>query len=505
MLERTVPMTKLIDSGDLTNLTSKQAWDKTTYFNAYQKSFKEGEYNLSEQVYTPTGQVIRRYMSGGISVSSAIEISGFNAVNLIKNMPNKVAFPGNEIKEGMLAGSPLELKAKLLLIMNKYNLAKFIEEQENKQNVADFKELIEKIFHELELSPVTGAKEELGQFRKSLSVNKILAESLKNKIDVFIRNDNKLSFTQVSLGFETNIQAANIAFFKYTTIMRFPKNIDIELYKDKNDRWPMVIIYISKDNDGSFKNIAVSLPQVEALAMMNNLTFSQLDILADAMMGAAADEYERLISQEAVKLSFSRAKNNEAAAAGSAVLTESLDKLYEVISKKIIEGLSSLLSSENKITVVEYLRDLRLGDLRLDEIRELPEALKQLFNKTQSLEDNAKISRAIEEVRGLCNSISADQIMVEALAYYGDGSLQDLSIERRNSSFSADIKVGQTTFKFIQIDSIKAVVKVMFYKKMGDAYPALTITYENRFRSGNKSGSMTEAKFYIETGDFTIS
>ena len=54
----------LIDSSDLSDLTSKQAWDKTTYFKAYQKSFKEGEYNLSEPVYTPTGQVIRRYMSG---------------------------------------------------------------------------------------------------------------------------------------------------------------------------------------------------------------------------------------------------------------------------------------------------------------------------------------------------------------------------------------------------------------------------------------------------------
>src|SRR3989339_1501257 len=66
LLERTVPMTKLIDSGDLTNLISKEAWDKTTYFQAYQKSFQEGEYNLSEPVYTTTGQVIRRYMSGGI-------------------------------------------------------------------------------------------------------------------------------------------------------------------------------------------------------------------------------------------------------------------------------------------------------------------------------------------------------------------------------------------------------------------------------------------------------
>src|SRR3989339_452724 len=60
---------KLINSHNLTNLTSQQAWDKTTYFQAYQKSFQEGEYNLSEQVYTPTGQVIRRYMSGGMVIS----------------------------------------------------------------------------------------------------------------------------------------------------------------------------------------------------------------------------------------------------------------------------------------------------------------------------------------------------------------------------------------------------------------------------------------------------
>ena len=69
LLERTVPMTKLIDSGGLTNLTSKQTSYQTTYFQAYQKSFQEGEYNLSEPVYTPTGQVIRRYMSGGMVIS----------------------------------------------------------------------------------------------------------------------------------------------------------------------------------------------------------------------------------------------------------------------------------------------------------------------------------------------------------------------------------------------------------------------------------------------------
>ena len=57
---------QLIDSHNLNNLTSKQAWSKTYYFNEYQKSFEKGEYSLKEQVYTPTGQVVRSYVSGGI-------------------------------------------------------------------------------------------------------------------------------------------------------------------------------------------------------------------------------------------------------------------------------------------------------------------------------------------------------------------------------------------------------------------------------------------------------
>ncbi|TAM38094.1 class I SAM-dependent methyltransferase [bacterium] len=68
---------ELIDSRDLTNLTSKEDWSKTTYFKEYQKSFKDGEYNVQEPVYTPTGQVIRSYFSGGevlTGVSSAMVV-----------------------------------------------------------------------------------------------------------------------------------------------------------------------------------------------------------------------------------------------------------------------------------------------------------------------------------------------------------------------------------------------------------------------------------------------
>ncbi|MFA6216286.1 MAG: triose-phosphate isomerase [Candidatus Omnitrophota bacterium] len=55
----------LIDKNELTGLTSKENWSKNTYFKAYQKSFKEGEYDIKVPVRTPSGQVIRSYFSGG--------------------------------------------------------------------------------------------------------------------------------------------------------------------------------------------------------------------------------------------------------------------------------------------------------------------------------------------------------------------------------------------------------------------------------------------------------
>ena len=68
----------LIDRSNLTGLISKEAWSKTTYFNQYQKSFKDGEYNFKVPVSTAYGQVIRSYFSGGIMLggSGADSIGG---------------------------------------------------------------------------------------------------------------------------------------------------------------------------------------------------------------------------------------------------------------------------------------------------------------------------------------------------------------------------------------------------------------------------------------------
>ena len=57
-----------INRRDLSGLESAKPWSVEDYFNAYRKSFQEGEYNLSEQVSSLTqGQTIRQYRSGGLA------------------------------------------------------------------------------------------------------------------------------------------------------------------------------------------------------------------------------------------------------------------------------------------------------------------------------------------------------------------------------------------------------------------------------------------------------
>jgi hypothetical protein len=57
-----------IDAKDLTGLTAQSPWSKDTYYNAYKKSFSEGEYNKEEQVPTASGITIRTYFSGGVEL-----------------------------------------------------------------------------------------------------------------------------------------------------------------------------------------------------------------------------------------------------------------------------------------------------------------------------------------------------------------------------------------------------------------------------------------------------
>ena len=79
---------QFIDSRNLANLASQEPFSKDTYFKEYQKSFKDGEYNIKEPAYTAFGQIIRSYFSGGISDLSggagfrqALEAEGHSSDN----------------------------------------------------------------------------------------------------------------------------------------------------------------------------------------------------------------------------------------------------------------------------------------------------------------------------------------------------------------------------------------------------------------------------------------
>ncbi|MFA5092445.1 MAG: PEP/pyruvate-binding domain-containing protein [Candidatus Omnitrophota bacterium] len=60
------PYAKQIDRKDLTNLKTNTPYSVDTYFNSYKQNFTQGQYNIKEPVYTPYGQVVRSYFSGGV-------------------------------------------------------------------------------------------------------------------------------------------------------------------------------------------------------------------------------------------------------------------------------------------------------------------------------------------------------------------------------------------------------------------------------------------------------
>ena len=79
------PYSQIIDSNNLfpaynLSLITSHSYSKDTYFKQYQQSFKDGEYNLQEPIYTPMGQSVRRYVSGGIKIISS-------PVNIIADKP----------------------------------------------------------------------------------------------------------------------------------------------------------------------------------------------------------------------------------------------------------------------------------------------------------------------------------------------------------------------------------------------------------------------------------
>ncbi|MFH0790071.1 MAG: hypothetical protein V2A64_00390, partial [Candidatus Omnitrophota bacterium] len=98
----------MIDSGNLSGLTSKQAWDKQTYYQEYRKSFKDGEYNIKQPMRTPFGQSIRSYFSGGVALQGIPEIaSAGNVQGSAKiDFPKLVIGPNSPLLSAGADGNP---------------------------------------------------------------------------------------------------------------------------------------------------------------------------------------------------------------------------------------------------------------------------------------------------------------------------------------------------------------------------------------------------------------
>ncbi|MFA5345415.1 MAG: metallophosphoesterase [Candidatus Omnitrophota bacterium] len=91
----------LIDKKNLDGLTSKSDWSKTAYFKEYQKSFKDGEYNVQESVYTFSGKTTRSYFSGGISLVGMKQVISAGVISGNPNeLPTSLNVIGMEIKGG---------------------------------------------------------------------------------------------------------------------------------------------------------------------------------------------------------------------------------------------------------------------------------------------------------------------------------------------------------------------------------------------------------------------
>jgi hypothetical protein len=111
-----------IDTKDLSNLTSKVDWDKNVYFKAYQKSFKDGEYNIQETRPSASGQTIRTYFSGGTIFSKIREVMGIDKMSPKSELSFlssiKAALPdylvkiaGNEDNVGIINGGGISEEA----------------------------------------------------------------------------------------------------------------------------------------------------------------------------------------------------------------------------------------------------------------------------------------------------------------------------------------------------------------------------------------------------------
>ncbi|MDD5724745.1 MAG: diguanylate cyclase [Candidatus Omnitrophica bacterium] len=101
---------RLIDSKNLSGLYAAP-YSVADYFEAYKENFAKGQYNIKEQVATPYGQVVRSYVSGGISIDMGIPAPGQPASVDAQNGTSISVLEGN-LAAGEDTGNEVGVKVK---------------------------------------------------------------------------------------------------------------------------------------------------------------------------------------------------------------------------------------------------------------------------------------------------------------------------------------------------------------------------------------------------------
>lgn len=103
----------LIDKKDLNGLTSQNSWDKLDFFKAYQKSFKDGEYNLQANIYSSGGQLTRTYFSGGMDLAVVIPQPGQTAGAVTSIVTQRPLSPSKDVVAALAVGGTQENPAEI--------------------------------------------------------------------------------------------------------------------------------------------------------------------------------------------------------------------------------------------------------------------------------------------------------------------------------------------------------------------------------------------------------
>ncbi len=273
----------LIDKNDLINLTSKTDWSKTTYFNAYKKSFAQGEYNIKEPVYTPSGQTIRSYFSGGMRllppVSEIPNAGGFTGASpVLSKTIERTLTPvlgnsqgaleiGGQISASAIkpaAASPVSQLTPLRLLEEILRLQKIpdlqIQARQSKQQILD---LIRK-----HLPGMPDAKiEQILKYVYPYSDSELVYDYR------LVFDLEKIAELEESIGKDSAISSLTITVGQIFTWEGMP-DYKIEILKVSNNDYVDVMMLAPKDDESEAFSKFCCLPYENLVSLLKNLNMA---------------------------------------------------------------------------------------------------------------------------------------------------------------------------------------------------------------------------------------